>query len=826
LIVFCFCWFSVVVLWCSLVDMLRLKWSLLSLLLVVVIGVCKAQEILYIGDAEDFMSFSNLSQTVDNFTYNVIFTADIDLTRWNLDRPLGLRDDMSCMPFSGVMDARGFSIIGVNMGGTDTDSALFCGLRDAVIGNLVIDKSCSFSGSSASALSLTASSYVGLVNVKNYARVEGHLTVGGFFANVEGTDGATLEIINCTNAGELVCTRDQDDGKNTLLSAFIGYLHNNQNMKVIVQNCVNDGVLLSTRTGKQAQVGAFCALMDQISSSTIQISDFVNNGNIIVRASSGRVGGLFGIVYYGESYTLELSGCVNNGNIDYSGEDSDGSQGGFIGYISKSKKNKIDFTHCVNNGEVKTQTAVSTTTTGCSGFVGSMFAEDGFQININFISCQNNGNILSNGPACGFFCLPSESNYNAGINPAVYNSVNKGVLFGIRAYGVSNIVNTAQNVVSLGTVYGTSESYFFWKDAGTVSSLFGLQRSCVNCSDSVVQFDDNSALYYTVSDHTRVDSLLNQEVLSNSYSVGWSKKLDVNLTIVKGPLDIKTLGDFELFYDLLSQKLLEETSLNITLETDLDLSNSKFNKPIGLSDDGDCWYFTGIFEGNGHVINNLKLDIRTGSASFFCGVRNAKIKNMIIGSSCDLKGNLSSSLVTHGTGKIILENIHNKANILGHFRGSAFLQCEEDCWAIIKDCVNEGHVKGENSAFGFVFVQRQRVIILNSINKGLIEGTDCCGFSNAVMAAHNVVNFGEVKTLQYNTKMFYFWEFCVAKLPSIYCYDKVCGNTTNGDFTLFDNEDSQYRLKNKKKTLLIDQLNSNAEEMGYDKLWDYDLLFS
>ena len=72
-------------------------------------------------------------------------------------------------------------------------------------------------------------------------------------------------------------------------------------------------------------------------------------------------------------------------------------------------------------------------------------------------------------------------------------------------------------------------------------------------------------------------------------------------------------------------------SLNIVLSNDIDLAGHNWT-PIGFNANegaGNEKYFTGTFDGNGHTINNLKIDVKDkGGVGFFGAIHNATIKNI------------------------------------------------------------------------------------------------------------------------------------------------------------------------------------------------------
>jgi len=119
----------------------------------------------------------------------------------------------------------------------------------------------------------------------------------------------------------------------------------------------------------------------------------------------------------------------------------------------------------------------------------------------------------------------SSSDNNA--QTIVENCVNHGSVEGNNAYGISDTVSVANNVVNLGVVTGSSDSYSFWKTSdSTPTMLFGLNSACSNCDDNVTKIVKSDGYYHTVGgDKTRVDTLLNEESENKGYSNRWDDEL-------------------------------------------------------------------------------------------------------------------------------------------------------------------------------------------------------------------------------------------------------------------------------------------------------------
>ena len=97
------------------------------------------------------------------------------------------------------------------------------------------------------------------------------------------------------------------------------------------------------------------------------------------------------------------------------------------------------------------------------------------------------------------------------------------------AYGITNIITKARNVVSMGEVNGPSGSFTFWNTSTDVDLLFGMDGKCVNCTDSTTIFVYNTStgFYEIVESGEHVHDLLNAEVEKHNYGVFWTEELDL-----------------------------------------------------------------------------------------------------------------------------------------------------------------------------------------------------------------------------------------------------------------------------------------------------------
>ena len=434
-----------------------------------VLGVCG--EDFKVTSAQQLIELLDISKP-NNFNANITLLNDLDFSDSPLTTPFGTLSDSSCVSYTGVFEGNGHTIKGLVMNNTGSQliipSGLFCGLGSATVQNLVIDSSCSFSGSmSVGALSCELTGSLTVINVTNKADVSGSQGIGGFVGAIQGLE---------------------------------------QGIEVTFKDCVNDGNI----TG-HGMHGGFVGAIIYSGEVTMTFSGSINHANI---SGEGYVGGFVGVIMENGDVTMNFSDSINNANI--SGETG---VGGFVGVIMENGKLTMTISNCTNTGMISAAL-------GAGGLVGIIFTPSNVELSVlHIINSANKGNVSAkNTFACGLICAGS---YN--VNTTVLNSINKGsVNAPMYAFGITNIITKARNVVSMGEVNASSDSFTFWNASTNVDLFFGLDGKCVNCSeDSTLFVHSTNTDFYVVESGEHVNDLLNAEVKKQNYGMFWTKELEL-----------------------------------------------------------------------------------------------------------------------------------------------------------------------------------------------------------------------------------------------------------------------------------------------------------
>jgi len=107
---------------------------------------------------------------------------------------------------------------------------------------------------------------------------------------------------------------------------------------------------------------------------------------------------------------------------------------------------------------------------------------------------------------------------------------------------------------------------------------------------------------------------------------------------------------------------------DVVLDTDLDFKSSSLTSPVGVDSDGLCHAFKGNFDGQGHVLKNLKMDCNKFSygAALFCslGQQPSTIKNLVFDKSCEFSGTIAAAVAVEAEVPDII-NVTVNAQITG-----------------------------------------------------------------------------------------------------------------------------------------------------------------
>ena len=168
------------------------------------------------------------------------------------------------------------------------------------------------------------------------------------------------------------------------------------------------------------------------------------------------------------------------------------------------------------------------------------------------------------------------------------NCVNNGTVEGTNAYGISNAINIANNVVSMGVVNGKNVSYSFWDGyCRPEALLYGLSDTCVNCSNDVVLFTINSDGRYQTLNNDSLVALLNVEAEKKVYELRW----DENLVLSVPTITVHIGSPVNRYVKVLSGTALEDSGVQCNyhyfIKGSYPSSSNEFKRTTIINNDMD-----------------------------------------------------------------------------------------------------------------------------------------------------------------------------------------------------------------------------------------------
>ncbi len=212
---------------------------------------------------------------------------------------------------------------------------------------------------------------------------------------------------------------------------------------------------------------------------------------------------------------------------------------------------------------------------------------------------------------------------------------------------------------------------------------------------------------------------------------------DINMEDVE---DFKPIGSVDFTVDQRNPEDHETAPGGITLVT---INN---NKP-----------FKGTFNGHGHVIDNLVINVSSDTvlyAGFFGFTDTATISNLVLGDGCSLTHSIPNEYAAAGglTGKssgTTIENVYNGMAVTTPGPHAAGFVGRGN--ATIRNSTNAGDMEGKNSVAGFTGFNEGVSLIENCRNTGTMTGAMAAGISSRLrgqITVKNSINNGTINGSQ------------------------------------------------------------------------------
>lgn len=237
---------------------------------------------------------------------------------------------------------------------------------------------------------------------------------------------------------------------------------------------------------------------------------------------------MIGTYNWNKQSTMIINNCTNNGDIK-----GTYSVGGLIGVVEENVGNVL--VNCSSNTK---KIDGSDFSSGLIGNVYSVHPDTSFVLTME--NCANKGPFVgSNGLACGMFCVNQGKSRRVEVK--LMNSINKGSVEGSNAYGISTIVDMANNIVNTGNVTGQSPCSL-WNECKKPQYLYVEQSHFNPCSSEDIKkisFDVSQNVYKTEEDDI-VHVNLNKESIKEKYGMGWTNDLEFSVLqlVIGNPVNV------------------------------------------------------------------------------------------------------------------------------------------------------------------------------------------------------------------------------------------------------------------------------------------------
>ena len=258
--------------------------------------------------------------------------------------------------FSGVYDGGGYKITNLNLNGSENASIF--GTLAGTVENLVIDKTCSFSGKyRVAAIAQFLSGNGTIKNCTSYASItcaaptvdySANMYVGGFVSQTTANGTNKINRLeNCVNYGTITITSDEK-GVNNAHAGRVGGIAGSANNSFI-QNCRNYAKIECGNSAENyyGSVGNIAGgIVGQASGRTT----LVGCANSAAISAGGFTGGIVGLANDLRNSALVIESCYNTGKIH--GYNVQSNQ--YVGGIAGSAYGEIG--NCYNTGEITGET--------------------------------------------------------------------------------------------------------------------------------------------------------------------------------------------------------------------------------------------------------------------------------------------------------------------------------------------------------------------------------------------------------------------------------------------------------------------------------------
>lgn len=584
-------------------------------------AIVSGDSTLRISDSSEIVKISkDVNSGTIYYGTTILLEEDLDFSGKSVE-PIG---NSTKYRFRGIFDGQGHMISNLAINSSFEYVGLFGYSSDLKIKNVVIDNSCS---------------------VLSVSNIRHHTYTGGLIGYCENQYYGYCSIENTINMGSV--TFNGNTERNAYLGGLVGYYeYDYVYYATNIKNCANYGTVTHSGISSSSYMGGITGCSyGRMFSVMMHIQNCLNYGDIIqngaVKASTGFCVG--GIVGYSDS--TDINNCVNYGSISLTNSSS------YIGSIVGRLYDSL-MEYCYWSSNVK--------------YNGYGYKESYYSVTLSNNEKFDSNFILNNEVSIGDYKGTSliaalnafVGNYSEYEYPHwLLNKNGKTISFKVNT---GNSLSMNYKIIILPSL-ANYERFSF--DGWYTNSIFTTQLTDfeINTKTNLYGKWKEDTRNYTITYNTRGGTPINQTTgfvgsfvsLPSSSKDGcwvsyWVNESgdrvtspftipprNVDLYAIWGCTRITTSDDFSDFSKLVNSGR-HYYGTTVFLDSDIDMQGIPF-EPIG----NDYVYFNGTFDGQGHVISNLKVNSSSEFTGLFGYLEGAIIRNVVIDDTCTFVNSFS-----------------------------------------------------------------------------------------------------------------------------------------------------------------------------------------
>jgi len=478
------------------------------------------------------------------------------------------------------------------------------------------------------------------------------VSVGGYVyssvTNVGGIAGwvaGTCEINNCSNAATV---KSADFNAGGIVAAA------QASSTVKIYNCYNTGTIKAGTSSAGGIVGL-------ANGAVVNIYNCYNTGAITV--SVNNAGGIIAAAQ--ASSTVKIYNCYNTGTMTA----SENRASGIISHISSST---AEICNCYNSGAL-------TSVYSSGGIVGYCYSST-----VSIINCYNKGITSATNGAGGIVGTKNTNNVSLIIKSCYFLNITASSLIGAN-YDGTNWTPGTGNTTTGNAIIGDCVGLYSALMTGVASYSATYPNMTIWFNDYTIPVNDEYPVLHNTFSTNMVTSLPATGYIQNdtakTVTISNSKGLAWLASVVNG-VNGQTANNF--------------SGYTITLTADVDLVDYNW-MAIGTSDTP----FSGTFDGGGHTINNLYINVWSDNQGLFGYVSSATIKNVAIGSGYIYTGTgAAGGIAGYSTGTSKINNCSNASTVKASYYAGGMIGYITGTVINICNCYNTGSITTDKGLAG------------------------------------------------------------------------------------------------------------------------------